>query len=216
MDAFAVCESEMQANPKKPASASESAYQDYVYRRDTALAADPKVKDFDASLDPMRDWTPTKLLPVCDKYFADYTSGVGATDLPLSSSCDASYSMRVVTKKLADTRIGPNPKAELTAGQRDQYRRDAGSALYLARFSLEAARYTYFSKFPTATGGARCASNDRFKKAFVPVKQAFDSAEAAVAARETEMGVKVVIAANGTVSYLRLANNQPISNPSDI
>jgi hypothetical protein len=216
LDAMVVCVADMKSNPN-PANATESVYLDYVYRRDLAIAADPKVKDFDASLESIRDLTPTKLFPACDKYYADYTSGVGAADLPLSSNCPSSadFFMRSVPKRIEESKVAPNPKAIYTPGQRDQFRKDAGNAVHSARTAHENARYALFSQFATQFG-ARCASNDRFKKAFAPVKQRFDANEAAVVQRETELGVRPVVAKNGTVSYVRISDGAAIRNPSDI
>jgi hypothetical protein len=217
IDALLGCTAEMKANPK-PGNASESAYQDYVYRRDNALAADPKVKEFDASLHQVHDLVPSKLVPACDKYFADYASGVGAAELPLSADCPSAAEafLKLTPKKIEDSKIAPNPKAIYTKTERDQFRRDAGSAINTARFAHENARHALFLVYPGAYG-AKCATNDRFKKAFLPTKQRFDANEAALVARETELGVRPVVnAKDGTFTWVRIANGATVTNASDI
>jgi hypothetical protein len=58
------------------------------------------------------------------------------------------------------------------------------------RQAFATAWFVLFSKYDGLT--ARCATNDKFKKAFAPVKQEYDRIEAAIAAVETARGVKNV------------------------
>lgn len=192
LDALTGCKSTMQGAPN-PANAGEAAYSHYFDRRDAAIAADPAVKDFDASLHPEVDYTPTKMLPICNKYFTDYATGVGAQSTPLSANCASLVQtwLKLATNQLANARSDHRPQT-----------------LQGARGHLESARYAMYSTVETMQGG-RCATPDKTKLAFAPLKQAFDQLEPQFIQLETTAGIKFAGAPNGVVGYIKIASGQP-------
>ena len=193
------CKSAMTAHNGNPGLATDSEYYDYTSKRDELVAKDPTITAFDASLANSHDVTPSKMFPVCNKYFADYTSGVNAAPLPLTSVCDANA--KSFLKQTVDN------LADYKAHKGSQY-----AYVQSPRRSLENARFAMLK-----TGGGpmgHCALNDRFKTAFAPLKAQLDSLETQILAEETAKGIKFVPVDNKDlgvgISYVDLKTNQPV------
>ncbi len=193
------CATAMAAHGSKSALATDDEYFTYTSGRDAAVAKDAAIVAFDASLARSRDRTPSKMFPVCTKYFADYAAGVGAADAPLSTYCEARVRpfLRQATDNLAEFQ-----RQGLKNGR-----------ISMARSNLESARFGLRGgQFSGPIG--HCSLNDNFKKAMAPMKTVFAALEAQIVAAETAKGIKFVPIDNkdlGTgTSYVDLKTNQPM------
>jgi hypothetical protein len=190
------CKSAMTAHNSNPGLATDSEYYGYTSKRDELVAKDPTITAFDASLANSHDVTPSKMFPACNKYFADYASGVNAAALPLSDVCDknAKAFLKQTVDGLADYRAHK-------------------FSIVSARRALETARFTMLKSGGGPMG--HCALNDKFKTAFAPLKAQLDSLETQILAEETAKGIKFVPVDNKDlgvgVTYVDLKTNQPVS-----
>jgi hypothetical protein len=167
------CGDAMRAQPIA-AQADEASYQIYVISREWAAKLEPGIMTYDASLDAFEDITPSKIFPTCDRYFGDYASGVGAADLPLSQLCIGRAQPYL---KQAEGRLAAQ---------------SAGGRVGFTRSGLEQARIVLYSKYDQGLLFGRCATNDKFKKAFLPLKQKYDQLDASISALEAAKGIKFV------------------------
>lgn len=200
--AIDICKTNMTAHSDTSALISDDDYFTYTAARDAAAVAEPTILVFDASLDYHVERTPSKWFPKCTTYYANYASGVGAADLALTPLCHG----RV------------DPLFKWTASALADYQATASQAAHGklggARGQLETLR---FALFKTGNAGpiGHCSINDRFKKAWAPLKQQFDTLEAQIIAAETAKGVQFVSTDNGPTNpagykYLD-KNGQPAS-----
>jgi hypothetical protein len=190
------CNTVMTSHANNPALATDDEYIAYTTARDAVVAKDANITAFDASLALSRDRTPSKMFPVCTKYFNDYVAGVNATDAPLSQFCVARVNPFL---KMAGERLADYQKAGPKLGHISQ-----------ARGMLESAR---FGMMKTGFGPVgHCSMNDKFKKAFAPLKAQLDAMETQIVAAETAKGIKFAPVDNGNLgvgtSYVDLKTGQ--------
>jgi hypothetical protein len=160
---------------KSPGDVSEADYKAYIGKRDSALAVDPQLPEWDkASL----GFVAKELFPQCEKLMNDYASGVDADKTPVTSACKSNVESRLTT--IIDKYYPEFKKSGPTKN---------GQA-WFARKDLEVARwYMYLREGWTSTLGA-CSHNDAYKKAFLPLKELFAKAEPLVQEIEAARGVK--------------------------
>jgi hypothetical protein len=184
--AISICSQYVNSN-KSPGDVSESDYQDYIRLRDEALAADPKLVEWDT---PYLGKVAKDLYPRCEKLASAYVAGVDAEKKPtLLTSC------------------AHNTEARLNTIMQTYYpefeKKGAGAtSLFLPRKDLEAARYYMYKKDGWYTTGG-CATNDHYKAAFAPLIEKFQQAEALVKKMEQAKGVRFErVERKGTASSL--------------
>jgi hypothetical protein len=198
--AFSSCTDSMRDKPN-PANATEAKYQEYIQWRGWIDKLEPGDTAYDASIDYVTDMTPSKFIPKCDKYFGDYAAGVGAADLPLSPDCEG--------------RIKPFVKLANDFAKN-------GSKVGDIRMNVEHVRLALYGKYDMGFVVPRCDTNDKFKKAFAPIKAQYDALEAMVTPLETAKGLKFIqmvetlpsplagVSSLTIVHYVDLKTNQPV------
>jgi len=176
-------------NNKSPGDVSEADYKSYIGKRDSALAVDSQLPEWDkASLGIVAK----ELFPLCEKLMNDYAAGVDADKNPaLSSACKSNVESRlntIIDKYYPDfKKSGPNKNRQA----------------WFARKDLEVARwYMYLRDGWTSTIGA-CAHNDAYKSAFLPLKELFAKALPLVQEIEAARGVKFAkVESNDNVRHI--------------
>lgn len=192
--ALSLCKGSLEGGPGK---LSESTYQDYVEKRDRALKADPKLPSWDKQY---LGFVPKELFPKCEKLVKDYVDGVDAEKKPtLLGPCENNTKQRL--RSVIETYY---PDFEKKGA--------AATTVWFARKDLEVARYTMYQTKGYRSQGGVCARNDPFKKAFAPLKEQFDKAEALVQKMEAAKGIKFGGVENGNhIVYIDLKTNQPVA-----
>lgn len=186
------------AMKKSVGELSEADYHSYVDGRDAGLKEDPKLPTWDVKY--LEVEKPSQLYPLCQKFFSDYAAGVDAEKQPrLSNTCEKNTSSRL------DTIINKNYPEFKAKGS-------AFVGAWFARKDLEAARYYMFQTQGYATGGAPCNINDHFKKAFAPIQEKFNKAEALVKEIEAGKGIRFEKIENGNaVIFIDVKTNQRVA-----
>lgn len=163
-------------NSKSPGEVSEADYKAYVGKRDSALAKDAQLPEWDkASLGIVAK----ELFPQCEKLMTDYASGVDAEKNPsLGSACRNNVESRlnaIIDKYYPEfKKVGPVKNGQA----------------WFARKDLEVARWYMYLRDGWSGSLGACAHNDSYKAAFLPLKELFAKAEPLVQEIEAARGVK--------------------------
>jgi hypothetical protein len=184
---------------KSPGEVDESDYQEYISLRDEALAADPKLVEWDK---PYLGMMPGELYPQCEKLFADYVAGIDADRKP---TLDKSCAHNVESRLNGITQIYyPEFEKKGVSGVR----------LFHPRKDLEAARFYMYKREGWYTTGG-CASNDHYKPAFAPLVDKFQQVEALVKKMEQAKGARFErVERKGTASsliFVDIKTGKPLS-----
>jgi hypothetical protein len=180
---------------RSPGELADSDYHDYVEKRDSAVSADPKITTWNTKY---LGYVPSEMFPFCEKISGDYAGGVDADKKPMGDMCKRSTDVRL--DSIINNYYPTFKKSGLSNG-----------SAWFARKDLEAARwYMYFGQGFNPQGRG-CAMNDRYKKAFAPIKAKFDQAEALVKEIETARGVRFEKVENGNhVVFIDVNSNKPV------
>jgi hypothetical protein len=163
-------------NHKSPGEVSEADYKAYVGKRDSALAKDSQLADWDKT---SLGINAKELFPQCERLMADYAAGVDAEKNPsLGSACKNNVESRlnaIIDRYYPDfKKSGPTKNGQA----------------WFARKDLEVARWYMYLRDGWTSGLGACSHNDSYKVAFLPLKELFAKAETLVLEIEAARGVK--------------------------
>jgi hypothetical protein len=181
-----------------PGDLADFEYHDYVEKRDAAIAADPQITHWNTKY---LGYIPSEMFPTCEKISSDYANGVDAEKKPMGEMC----------KRVTDLRLN-----SIIDNYYPTFKKDGlgNGTAWFARKDLEAARwYMYFGQGFNPQGRG-CAMNDRYRKAFTPIKAKFEQAERLVREIEAARGIRFEKVENGNhVVFIDLKSNQPVQYP---
>jgi hypothetical protein len=154
-------------------SVDEGTYLKFVSSLEAAKKIDPNVT---SSEEKAAGLVIKVELPKCEPVFAEYASGKGHENDPVSSACINNTNARLDTI--------------LSTAEKDFAEKGQSYIVWFRRKDLEAARFVMtLGKEGYAAAGARCETPDPKKKAFQAVVEKFNRAEQVVRKIEAAKGV---------------------------